>query len=96
MATEINSYARDDVSQSTSPIICSRLILASSRNDSPGRYDRLVARYDALVAFCHAPASGKIAVIPPQGIVESGCCWFLQKGHVWHQGGEQVLGQHCH
>ena len=31
------------------------------------------------MAFLDAPASRKIAVIPPKGLVESGCCWFLQK-----------------
>ena len=81
VATEINSYAREDVSQSTFPIKCFTLILslASSRTDPSGQHNRPVARYDVRVAFLHDLAFGKIAVNPPKGLVESVCCWFLQK-----------------
>ena len=81
VVTEINSHATENVSQSTPPIECSRLVLSlgSSGTDSSGQHDRLVAKCDVRVAFFHAPASGKIAMIPPKGLVESGCCWFRQK-----------------
>ena len=81
VATEINSDAREDVSQSAPPTKCSGLILslASSSTGSSGQQDRLVARCEMMVAFFHALASGKIAVIPPKGLVEGVCCWFLQK-----------------
>ena len=93
MATEINSYARQDVSQST-PIKCSRLILSqtSSRMDSSGQHGGLLARYEVKVTFFHAPASGKIAVIPPRSLVENGCCRF-SADHVRHQRNKKVLEQ---
>ena len=50
VATEINSYGRMDVSQSTLSIKCFKLILllAPSRTDSSGHDDRLVARSSAV------------------------------------------------
>ena len=43
-----------------------------------GRSARQTRWQVRLVAFFHALASGKIALVPPMGLVESGCCWFLQ------------------
>jgi hypothetical protein len=81
VATEVATYAREDVSQSTPPLKGSRLIvsLAASKRSQTGEHTRLVARYDISVAFFHAESTGQIAVIPPKGLARPGCCWHLQK-----------------
>ena len=81
VATELNTYAREDVTQSTPPLKASRLVvsLAASKRDKKGQHSKLLGRYDVSVAFFHAPFTGEVAVIPPKGLVEEGCCWMLHK-----------------
>ena len=52
VATEVATYAREDVSQSTPPLRGSRLIvsLAATKRNRAGEHTRLVARYDISVA----------------------------------------------
>ena len=81
VATEVATYAREDVSQSTPPLRGSRLIvsLAATKRNQAGEHTRLVARYDISVAFFHADSTGQIAVIPPKGLAHPGWCWHLEK-----------------
>lgn len=50
---------------------------ATSRKGRSGRR-KLLARYDVSVAFFHAVATGKIAVVPPKDLDQS-VLWFLLK-----------------
>ena len=74
VATEVATYAREDVSQSTPPLRGSRLIvsLAATTRNQAGEHTRLVARYDISVAFFHADSTGRIAVVPPKGLAHPG------------------------
>ena len=81
VATEVATYAREDVSQSTPPLRGSRLIvsLAATKRSETGEHKRLVARYDISVAFFHAESTGRIAVLPPKGLARPGWCWLLER-----------------
>ena len=81
VATEVATYAREDVSQSTPPLRGSRLIvsLAATKRSQTGEHKRLVARYDISVAYFHAESTGRIAVLPPKGLARPGWCWLLEK-----------------
>ena len=58
---------------------------ASSRADSSGQHDRLVARYGVRVACILAFAPGKIGVIPPIVFVQKRLLLVPAEGHVWQK-----------
>ncbi|CAK0821956.1 unnamed protein product, partial [Prorocentrum cordatum] len=70
VATEVNTYAREDVTQSTPPVKVFRIIvsLAVSKQRADGSWSRLVVGYDVSVAFFHADSDGTTAVIPPPDV----------------------------
>ena len=80
VAQEINNYQREDVSSGTPPLKAHRMVLAHAATRRPGEAEnrRLVGRYDVSVAFFHAEATGKIAVVPPKD-VDEGHLWYLLK-----------------
>ncbi|CAK0839054.1 unnamed protein product [Prorocentrum cordatum] len=74
VATEVITYAREDVTQSTPPVKVFRIIvsLAASKQRADGSWSRLVAVYDVSVAFFHADSDGATAVIPPPDVRREG------------------------
>ena len=80
VAQEINDHERDDVFSGTPPLRVHRMILSAAATAKKGRTSRrkLIARYDVSVAFFHAIATGKIAVVPPKDLDQSKL-WFLLK-----------------
>ena len=80
VAQEINDHERDDVFSGTPPLRVHRMILSAAATAKKGRTSRrkLIARYDVSVAFFHAIATGKIAVVPPKDLDQS-MLWFLLK-----------------
>ena len=59
VATQVNTYGREDVTQATPPIKASRIIVsqAVTRTNAKGEHDCLIARHDIRVAFFHAKGS---------------------------------------
>ena len=57
-----------------------RMVVSAAATAKKGRSSKrkLIARYDVSVAFFHAFATGKIAVIPPRDLDQS-MLWFLNK-----------------
>ena len=80
VAQEINDHERDDVFSGTPPLRVHRMIFSAAATAKKGRTSRrkLIARYDVSVAFFHAIATGKIAVVPPKDPDQS-MLWFLLK-----------------
>ena len=80
VAQEINDHERDDVFSGTPPLRVHRMILSAAATAKKGRTSRrkLIARYDVSVAFFHAIATGKIALVPPKDLDQS-MLWFLLK-----------------
>ncbi|CAK0856446.1 unnamed protein product [Prorocentrum cordatum] len=70
VATEVNTYAREDATQSTPPVKVFRIIvaLAASKQRADGSWSRLVAGHDVSVASFHADSDGATAVIPPPDV----------------------------
>ena len=99
VATEINTYVREDDSQSTPSLLSSRLIvaLAASKSGAAGSSaasrDRFIARYDIRVAFFHAPSAGQIAVVPPPGLSPPGIVRFLEKAMYGTSEASKCLGE---
>ncbi|CAE7337188.1 unnamed protein product [Symbiodinium sp. CCMP2592] len=80
VAQEINDHERDDVFSGTPPLRTHRMVLSAAATAKTGRTNRrkLIARYDVSVAFFHAVATGKIAVVPPKDLDQSKL-WYLLK-----------------
>ncbi|CAE6969798.1 unnamed protein product [Symbiodinium sp. CCMP2592] len=80
VAQEINDHERDDVFSGTPPLRTHRMVLSAAATAKAGRTNRrkLIARYDVSVAFFHAVATGKIAVVPPKDLDQSKL-WYLLK-----------------
>ena len=70
VATQVNTYVREDVTQATPPIKASRNIVsqAATKTNAKGQHDCLIARQDIRVVFFHAKGSGRVVIIPPKGI----------------------------
>ena len=51
---------------------------AATRRKGERENKKLIGRYDVSVAFLHAEATGKIAVVPPKD-VDEGHLWYLLK-----------------
>ncbi|CAE7276044.1 true, partial [Symbiodinium sp. CCMP2592] len=80
VAQEINDHERDDVFSGTPPLRTHRMVLSAAATAKPGRTNRRkrISRYDVSVAFFHAVATGKIAVVPPKDLDQSKL-WYLLK-----------------
>ena len=80
VAQEVNVSHRDDVASGTPPLKAHRMVLSHAATKAPGTREnkKIVARYDVSVAFFHADATGKIAVVPPKDL-DQGHLWFLNK-----------------
>ena len=74
VATQLNTFAREDVTQATPPTKASRMILsmAASTANKSGQHDQLIARHDVRVAFFHAAGSGKVVLVPVKGLEKPG------------------------
>ena len=75
VATQVNTHAREDVTQATPPIKAPRIIVsqAGTKTNATGQHDDcLIARHDIRVAFFHAKESGRVVIIPPKGLAPPG------------------------
>ena len=81
VATQVNTYAREDVTQATPPIKASRIIVsqAATKTHAKGQHECLIARHDIRVAFFHAKGSGRVVIIPPKGLAPPGIGWKCVK-----------------
>ena len=81
VATQVNTYASEDVTQATPPIKASRIIVsqAATKINAKGQHDCLIARHDIRVAFLHAKGSGRVVIIPPKGSAPPGIGWECVK-----------------
>ena len=81
VATQVNTYAREDVTQATLPIKASRIIVsqAATKTNAKGQHDCLIARHDIRVAFFDAKGSGRVVIIPPKGLAPPGIGWKCVK-----------------
>ncbi len=81
VATQINTYAREDVTQATPPIKVARMVLstAASAQDHRGQYKCLIGRHDIRVAFFHAKGSGNVVLVPVKGLAPPGTGWRALK-----------------
>ena len=62
------------------PLKAHRMVVTAACTSKQGKtvLRRLIARYDVLVAFFHAVATGKIAVVPLKDL-DQGLLWYLLK-----------------
>ena len=81
VATQVNTYAREDVTQATPPIRASRIIVsqAATKTNAKSHHDCLIARHDIRVAFFHAKGSGRVVIIPTKGLAPPGVGWKYVK-----------------
>ena len=81
VASQVNTYAREDVTQGTPPIKSSRIIVsqAATETNAKGQHDCLIGRHDIQVAFLHAKGSGRVIVISPKGLAPPGVGWRCVK-----------------
>ena len=81
VATQVNTYFREDVTQATSPIKASSIIVsqAVSKTNAKGQHDCLIGRHAIRVAFFHAKESGRVVIIPPKGLAPPGVGWRCVK-----------------
>ena len=81
VATQINNYTREDVTQATPPIKVARMVLsmAASAKDHRGRHTCLIGRPDVRVAFFHAKGSGNVVMVPAKGLAPPGVGWRALK-----------------
>ena len=81
VATQVNTYVREDVTQATPPIKASRIIVsqAATKTNAKGLHDCLNARHDIRVAFFHAKGSGRVVIIFPHGLAPPEVGWRCVK-----------------
>ena len=81
VATQVNTYVREEVTQATPPIKGSRIIVsqAATKTNAKGQHDCLIDRHDIRVAFFHAKGSGRVVIIPPKGLAPQGVGWRCVK-----------------
>ena len=73
---------RDDVSQSTPPLLVFRMMLAFASSNCPllkTGTSFYIAIWDISVACMHATIDQLIFVPPPKDLVKSGFCWKLKR-----------------
>ncbi len=81
VATQVNNYSREDVTQATPPIKVARMVLsmAASARDHQGLHKCLIGRHDIRVAFFHAKGSGNVVMVPAKGLAPPGTGWRALK-----------------
>ena len=81
VSTPVNTYVREHVTQATPPIKASRIIVsqAATKTNAKGQHDCSIARHDIRVAFFHAKGSGRVVIIPPNGLAPPGVGWRCVK-----------------
>ncbi|CAK0864461.1 unnamed protein product, partial [Prorocentrum cordatum] len=81
VATQVNTYNREDVTQAPPPIKASRLIvsMAATKTIAKGQHDWLIGRHDIRAACFHAAGSGKVVIIPHRGLAPPGVGWGALK-----------------
>ena len=81
VATQVNTYAREDVMQATPPFKASRIIVsqAATRTNAKGQHDCLIGRHDTQAAFCYAKGSGRVLIIPLRELTPPGVGWRCVK-----------------
>ena len=81
MATQVDTHACEEATQSTPPIKAARFIVsqAASRRNAKGQHEKLIGRHDVRVAFCHAKGSGNVVRIPAKGLERPGVGWRALK-----------------
>ena len=85
VATQVNTYAREGVTQATPPNKASRIIV--SRTNSKGQHDCLIVRHDIRVAFFQAKGAGEKGIGTTRSLLE------MCESVVRNTRGEQVLGK---
>ena len=77
VATQVNTYVREYVTQATPPIKASRIIVsqAATKTNAKGHHECLNRRHAIRVAFSHAKGSGRVMIIPPKGLAPPGVGW---------------------
>ena len=77
VATQVNTYVREDVTQATPPIKAARIIVsqATTKTNAKVQHDCLIASHDIRVAFFHAKGSGRVVIMPPKGLAPPGVGW---------------------
>ena len=95
VATQVNTYVREDVTQATPPIGASRIIVsqAATKKNAKGQHDCLIARHDVRVAFFHAKESGRVVIVPSKGIGTTRSRLEMCESVVRNTRGEQVLAK---
>ena len=95
VATQVNTYAREDVTQATPPIKASRIIVnqAATKTHAKGQHECLVAKHDIRVAFFHAKGSRRVVIIPSKVIGTTRNLLEICESVVRNTKGEQVLGK---
>ena len=93
VATQVNTYAREDVTQATPPIKASRIIVsqAATKTNAKGSTIVLISRHDIRVAFFHAKGSGRVVIILPKGLAPPGVGWRCVKA--WYGTREGSVGE---
>ena len=81
VATQVNTYVREDVTQATPPIKGSRIIVsqAATETNAKAQHGWLIGRHDIRVAFFHAKGSGRVVIILPKGLAPPGVGWRCVK-----------------
>ena len=81
VATQVNTHVRENATQATPPIKASRIIvsLAATKTNAKGPHDCLIGRHDIRVAFFHAKGSGRVVIVPPEGLAPPGIGWRCVK-----------------
>ena len=71
------------VTQATPPTKASRIIAsqAATKTNAKGQHDCLISVHDIRVALFHAKGSGRVVIIPPNGLAPPGVGWRCVK--VW-------------
>ena len=81
VAMEFNNYERNDTFAGTPPVKMMRLLVSRSASicDRFGKHRRILAFYDACVAFFHASIDEELYIIPPRELCGLEECWLLKK-----------------
>ena len=95
VATQVNTYVREDVTQATPPIKASRIIVsqAATKTHAKRQHDCLIARHDIRVAFFHAKESWRLCDHSSKGIGTTRSRSEMCDSVVRNTRGEQVLGK---
>ena len=81
VAMEFNNYERNDTFAGTPPVKMMRLLVSRSASicNRRGEHRRILAFYDACVAFFHASIDEELYLIPPRELCGLEECWLLKK-----------------